>query len=165
MAAPWVFLLHLFWCGVRCTRPSRHSLSGHGARGSCQLVSINGCASVLPGSYRRCCCVVLRGTGRERCLSSLAAQGVLKVAPSFIHRAPNSSSTPTPLRGALRPAPRGSDHRCPEVQYALNGPVDDCVEPRLVERVTAVDAEFGDEVAVDFRHDLVGIPRILVLGT
>src|SRR5690606_11516213 len=48
---------------------------------------------------------------------------------------------------------------------AADDPLDDCIEAHLVERVAAVDAKFGDEVAADPGHDLVGIPRVLVPGT
>lgn len=49
------------------------------------------------------------------------------------------------------------------IGYAVDDPLDDRVEPFPVECVFAVDAELGDEIAGDPGHDLVCIPRILVL--
>jgi len=51
------------------------------------------------------------------------------------------------------------------IGYAVDDPLDDRVESFLIECVFAVDAELGDEVAGDLGHDLVCIPRILVLRT
>lgn len=46
----------------------------------------------------------------------------------------------------------------------LREPLDDRIESFLIERMPTIDAEFGDEVPGDLRHDLVRIPRVLVLG-
>lgn len=44
------------------------------------------------------------------------------------------------------------------IGYAADDPLDDRVESLSIERMSAVDAEFGDEVAGNLGHDLVCIP-------
>ena len=50
----------------------------------------------------------------------------------------------------------------PGIDSRIGGPADDPLDDRiesfLVEGVSAVDAEFGDGVAGDPGHDLVGVP-------
>ncbi len=50
--------------------------------------------------------------------------------------------------------------RCPfsRIGYPVDDPPDDRVESLLIERMSAVDAQLGDEVAGDLGHDLVCIP-------
>ena len=55
-------------------------------------------------------------------------------------------------------------HPIPLVGYLLYDPLHNRIEPLLVKRMSAVDAEFGDEVAADLGYNFVCIPRVLVPG-
>ena len=59
---------------------------------------------------------------------------------------------------AHAPLNRGAKRRFSRIRDAAHDPRDDRIESLLIERVSAVDSELRNEVAGNFRHDLVGIP-------
>lgn len=116
------------------------------------------------------------GRARPPCSqSSLVVHGSPGVA-LLVSRCvlPPGTSLGKPVRGTTAHA-LPSDRLWPEADrvryrfslpgYTVDEPLHDRIESLLIECVSTVDAERGDEIAGDPGHDLIGIPRILVPGT
>lgn len=63
-----------------------------------------------------------------------------------------------PNERCTRPSNMGVRRPFSPIGHAVNEPLDDRVESLLIESVSAIDTQLGDEIAGDLGHDLVGIP-------